>query len=181
VLRKGALLNSGHYVDLLEMKLSDVRLRDIVPPLSKICRYGGQCSQFYSVAQHSVVLSLVVPTHLAQCALIHDFTEAYMGDVPRPIKHLVPAFTEFEEKLGHIIFQRLGVDYDLMQELAYYDSSICLDEMQVLMPEEDQNLYAKGYKPLGAPINPQLPSIAEGMLWARFTELFGEGMLHAAR
>src|SRR5690606_24523800 len=78
-------VHSGKVVDLFNFRTEDVDLRDIARGLSNESRFGNQ-TVFYSVGQHSVILSKVVPDHLAAAALLHDAAEAYLGDVPVPLK-----------------------------------------------------------------------------------------------
>jgi uncharacterized protein len=176
-----SLLASGRFRDLNSMTSDDISLLDLVGPTSRICRYGGHCDPFFSVSQHSVLLSYAVPRHLAKAAVIHDLVEGYVMDTPRPYKHLVPALNDLEDKLGRMIFDRMGVDYELMKELRHYDISICVDEMAVLCTEVDPALIEGGYKALGVPIVPVIPQAAESFMWARLLDLFPTELINALR
>lgn len=81
----------------LEPRLEEVYLEDLAYGLANECRFGNQLKEFYSVAEHSVLLSYMVPKPLAKWALIHDTPEAYMSDIPKPIKTL-PEFEEYRVK-----------------------------------------------------------------------------------
>lgn len=99
-------LYSGNYLDLAEPDPEDVTLRDIARGLSNTCRFGGQCSEFYSVAEHAVLvadrLCVMGYGHEVQFAgLHHDDTEAFMGDVVRPLKQLVGGYPEMEARLAN--------------------------------------------------------------------------------
>lgn len=85
----------------------DIHIVDIAHALSRVCRYGGHCLDWYSVAQHSIMVSEIVPPRLALHALLHDAEEAYTGDMIRPIKHglreATPAFDEMADRLTFTI------------------------------------------------------------------------------
>lgn len=77
---------TGRYVDLNAPRAATIALEDIAVGLSNTCRYGGQVTKFYSVAEHAVRVSYLVPPELALPALHHDSHEAYMGDIISPMK-----------------------------------------------------------------------------------------------
>lgn len=77
---------TGKKIDLLEPSPDDICKEDIAHALSQICRFCGHCDEFYSVAQHSVLVKRIAPPEFAIEALLHDAHEAYLGDVTRPLK-----------------------------------------------------------------------------------------------
>lgn len=89
---------SGRTIDPLDLWVRDVDVRDIATALSNLCRYAGHTEQFYSVAEHSVLVAEVALGRLPReadhetrrlytfCALMHDAHEAYLGDVVGPLK-----------------------------------------------------------------------------------------------
>jgi hypothetical protein len=86
----------------------DIDIRDVAHALSNICRFSGHCPEFYSVAQHSVYVSQLVPLSSALWGLLHDASEAYLHDIARPVKHQ-PEFgiyRELEHKLMGAIIKR---------------------------------------------------------------------------
>lgn len=87
---------TGREISVEHVDAADINLIDIASGLSKVCRYSGQRPKFISVAEHSVYVSRHVPKRLAMHALFHDAAEAYMGDVPSPIKKLCQDFKDLE-------------------------------------------------------------------------------------
>jgi uncharacterized protein len=70
----------------LEPDAGEIDIRDIAHALALKCRYGGRCREFFSIAQHSVLVSRLVPLPDAKWGLLHDAGEAYLCDVPTPVK-----------------------------------------------------------------------------------------------
>ncbi len=88
---------------------NEVKIEDIASALSKMCRFGGHCPEFYSVAQHSVIVSHLVPKEHALAALLHDATEAYVQDMVRPLKRLLPEYQRVEEMVKQLIEKTFDV------------------------------------------------------------------------
>lgn len=109
-----------------------IMIDDIAHALSQQCRFGGHLPEYYSVAQHSVIISYIVPDHLKMAALLHDAAEAYVLDIPRPIKVNLPGYKEMEERILKLIFQKFDLDYALMQEIKAFDDSMLDMEWSVL-------------------------------------------------
>ena len=103
------LLASGHYFDLLDPAHSRFTLGDIAQGLANTCRFAGQCSRFYSVAEHSFHASFIVPDDLALAALMHDAAEAFIGDVTSPLKSLLPDYKRIERAIEAVIAERFGL------------------------------------------------------------------------
>ena len=97
------------WFDPLNPRVEDVNLNDIAHALSLTNRYGGHVSRPYSVAQHSVLCSMVAPEHLKLEALLHDAAEAYLGDMPKPVKDMLPDFKAAEARLEAVIRQKFGL------------------------------------------------------------------------
>lgn len=104
---------NGKYVDVFNPDIDTIDIIDIAHALSNTCRFGGHTYQFYSVAQHSAqVASLnMVPDELKLTALLHDATEAYMCDIPRPIKRNLQEYKKVEDKLMEYIAKKFNLVY----------------------------------------------------------------------
>lgn len=93
------LLLSGEYFDLAEPEACAFQVSDIAHALGNICRFTGHTQRFYSVAEHSVICSHMVPPEDAMAALMHDAAEAFIGDVSSPLKSLLPDYKAVEQRV----------------------------------------------------------------------------------
>lgn len=114
---------SGQLVDPMDLKVQDVRLDDIAWALSNICRYGGHCHRNYSVAEHTLVVASILPPRKKIFGLLHDASEAYLGDIPTPLKRRMPEFRAAEERAARTIAEAFGLDPDaFVTEIATGDT-----------------------------------------------------------
>lgn len=105
---------TGRFFDYANPQPEQINLRDIAHSLALTCRYGGHCSTFYSVAEHSVLVSRLLEGSSAQrfrvAALLHDAHEAYLGDLPTPLKNAIgPAYRSMVNKADAAIAAAVGV------------------------------------------------------------------------
>ena len=117
----------------LDPRPEDVHLEDIAHALSNLCRFSGHCKRFMSVAEHSVNVSRVVPPEHALQALLHDATEAYLVDVPGPIKPMLAGYAEIEAAVWLAIAERFGVPSALHQSVKDADTAVLLTEKGQLL------------------------------------------------
>lgn len=102
---------TGEIMDILLPSPASIHVEDIAKGLSKICRFGGQISKFYSVAQHSILVTQLAPAELQPYALMHDATEAYIGDIIKPLKVILgDVYARIEERFHSAICERFGFD-----------------------------------------------------------------------
>lgn len=102
---------SGIYMNVFEPTIDMICIEDISHSLSMQCRFGGHLPKFYSVAQHSVNCCNYVPEDFKLEALLHDAAEAYLIDLPSPIKHRIPEYKKMEDNIMKLIAQRFGLEY----------------------------------------------------------------------
>lgn len=126
-------LRSGAWFDLLDPASSDFTIDDIAHGLAHTCRYAGQADGFYSVAEHSIFVSEVASGH-EYAALLHDAAEAFIGDVTRPLKQLLPEYKRLEKSIEEAIFARFGVDR-VHPDVKKADLEVLAAEQAQLMPE----------------------------------------------
>jgi hypothetical protein len=112
----------------------DVDIGDIAHALSNLCRWAGHSPRFYSVAEHSVLVSTQVPRQHALAALLHDATEAYLVDLPRPIKKSLPEYIKLELLNWRVITERFKLDDKLPDCVHYADDSVLLAEKAAFFP-----------------------------------------------
>lgn len=111
----------------------DIEIEDIALALSNVCRFNGHCHKFYSVAEHSVHCSEVVPPEFAFAALMHDATEAYVGDMISPIKKYDPVFEELEAGVWLAICEKYSLSVDLPSIVKWADSAVLKAEARDLL------------------------------------------------
>jgi hypothetical protein len=112
----------------------EVKIIDIAHALSMLCRYTGHVKKFYSVAEHSVLVSMVVPEELALVGLLHDATEAYINDLSRPLKKSLPEYKRLEERNWAAISTRFGLPFRLPSAVHDADTAVLKAEAAILMP-----------------------------------------------
>lgn len=95
--------------NFLQPDVNDISIRDIAHALSNICRFTGHVGEFYSVAQHSVLVSYLVNPVYAREALMHDASEAYLGDVHSPLKRELPEYQKIEAECMRAIEKKFGL------------------------------------------------------------------------
>jgi len=106
----------------------EIFIDDIAHALSMLCRFGGHCLRFYSVAEHCVLMARSVTPKNRLWALLHDASEAYLVDVPRPIKPFLDGYVEAESLLMRAVCDRFGLPHEMPAEVKAADNAILFDE-----------------------------------------------------
>lgn len=172
-------LFGGGYFDFIEPERSDIRIMDIARGLSNTCRFGGQASAgdgFYSVAQHSVLVSMLVEPEHAFAALMHDAAEAYVGDMVGPLKQLCPDFKVIEKRVEAAIFARFGISLPLHPAIKHADLRALRTEQRDLTSGAGDSWNGlDDFQPADEPIRAAAPEEACHLFLRRFYELRPDG------
>ncbi|MGE0450874.1 MAG: phosphohydrolase [Vicinamibacterales bacterium] len=125
---------SGQPFFPLEPRVEDVRIGDIAHALAQLCRFAGQCRAFYSVAQHSVLVSRFCPPEHALWGLLHDASEAYLCDITSPVKGApaLEGYRAIERGVQAAIATRFGLPIE--------EPAAVKDADQVLLRTEQRDL-----------------------------------------
>lgn len=154
-----------------------IDIRDIAHSLSLQCRFMGHVETFYSVAEHSVAVSCIVDTENALAALLHDAAEAYLSDIPRPIKKLLPQYMELEEQVSQAIYSKffLNVSHESWSDIKDADNTQLKTEAKYLLSSQGKDWIGdyptKGRK--GKVPNCLAPIHAEALFLRSFEEITG--------
>jgi 5'-deoxynucleotidase YfbR-like HD superfamily hydrolase len=169
------LTASGRYVDLIKPKVEMVTPFDIAVGLSNTCRFGGHTSAFYSVAQHCVLVSQLVPPHLALQGLLHDAAEAYIGDVVSPLKQHLPEFKVIEHRLEAVIARAFGLRFPWAPQIKTADlRALRFEREQLMHPAGGQFSRLEEYEPVPGTLTPLPPHEAAKEWLYRFAQLRGK-------
>ena len=147
-------------------------IEDIAHSLSMQCRFNGHTKKFYSVAQHSVLVSLICECENALWGLMHDATEAYLCDLPRPIKR-IPEFKIYrdaEDNMMEKLASFYGLSLPIPEDVHIADKILLFTEKRDLMPPSDWG-WGKSIKVLDEKIIPLDPTAAEKLFLDRFNKL----------
>lgn len=161
----------------LDPRPAEVFIQDIAHHLAQKCRWAGATKWHYSVAQHSVYVSQLVNATWALEALLHDASEAYNGDLIRPLKYdpAFAAFTVVEERVERAIASRFGTEYPLPLAVKHADSAVGIAEAYQLiaLPYGEASVHFDATKAAPIEIERITPEEAEARFLARFWEIWG--------
>lgn len=164
---------SGKYFSILNPTVDMVDIDAIAHALSNLCRWGGHTHGFYSVAQHSVHVSNLVPPEHALAALLHDAAEAYVGDVIGPLKALIKDYAAIEDGIWKVIAEAFHVPYKMhpnIKDADLYALEIERYSLITMMPEDASKL-APRPKDMSSWWPPMSPDGAKEVFLYRFAQL----------
>lgn len=194
-LRRGSWIQSysGQKVWPIDPRADEVHYDDVCVGLARECRYGNHCREMYSVATHSVIVSIYVERlarergwseydaiEVAREGLLHDASEAYLRDIPRPLKHLraMSGYRRVERRWWPVICERFDLhptpaSLELVDEV---DKRVVMDEIEALMLDTDMEFRERniGVQPLGVEIPVLTWEQSANCFSRRFQEIFPE-------
>lgn len=139
----------------------EIEIEVIAHALSLQCRYAGHCLRFYSVAEHCVHLARFVNQPYKMWALLHDASEAYLVDVPRPLKPHLPGYYEAEERVMDAVIVAFNLPAKMPAEVKEADTRILVDERAQNMVQTDKPWVCDGLEPIGVKLQFWDPAKAE--------------------
>jgi hypothetical protein len=161
----------GHKINVFDPKPEEIDIYDIAHALACNSRFNGHLKHFVSVAEHSIACSRYCRPEHALAALLHDGAEAYLSDVPRPIKAFLPEYNKIDAKLSQVILDKFDIE-KIPQEVKILDRQMCLAEADDSGHDtkswgEDHSIYGHiDYKP-----KYWTPEVAEKKFLERYFEL----------
>jgi hypothetical protein len=174
------ITRTGRHFDILDPDPELINLTDIAAALSKLCRFGGHCMQFYSVAEHCVLTTRLIAENmqdredLLAWALLHDASEAFIVDIPRPVKRQLPEYQRLEEVIQRAIAERFNLPWPIPDEVYQADNDMLIMEMESYMLKD--SLHSLQHTPRytlidGLPSTPLDPMSAESLFLASASSL----------
>lgn len=182
----------GQVIDVLDLDVSKISMQSIARRLSKICRFGGEIEDFYSVAQHCVNVSHLGLT-LIECqdGLMHENGEAFMGDLATPIKYLteLSGYRTLEKQINKLLLMHFTGRSVFCDNLKSFDSAALMLEASAFHPvlygridasDSKFNYYFDNcnepddYLRLKVDLRPLPPKEAEKLFLDRYAELFND-------
>lgn len=170
--------STGLKFDILDPQPEMIEIADIAHALSLLCRFTGHTKYFYSVGQHSLHCSFLVPEEDMLWALMHDASEAYIGDMNRPLKHFSKAgeyYQEVEVKVQNAICQKFGLSLEEPKSVRIADNQMLYAEKAAVMPG-DPAIWTKDWDdgnrtPADITIRKTAPEFVEKFFLSRFEQL----------
>lgn len=167
-------LASGRPFWPLDPRAEDIDIFDIAASLSRTCRFGGHLRddiEWYSVAEHCVHVSYVVPEGLEMHGLLHDASEALgLADIVRPTKRGLPGYKHLEAASMRAVAVKFGLDHERFHDVKVADDAVLMAEhAQLLAPSPSP--WSVKQPPASITCKCWAPHLARVKFLARFHEL----------
>lgn len=118
----------------MEPLSEEIHIEDIAHSLSMLCRFNGHCRSFYSVAEHSCHVADLCSDAAFLEGLLHDGSEAYLTDIPKPLKPFMPEYRIMEHKLQTQIYWKFDIEDLHEEEVKVHDLAMLFVEANELFP-----------------------------------------------
>ncbi len=153
-------------------RAEDIDIEDIAHALSMNCRFNGHVKYYYSVAQHSVIVSNICEKQFAFSGLMHDSSESYISDIARPLKRMSSFnfYNEMEENILEVIYKKYKIR-PINDHIKHVDSRLTLTEGRDLMPNVSYWPMIKKYDPYDFKIEPWSQKHSKQLFLERFNKL----------
>lgn len=182
IIRPDILTYGGKYFDFINPQNNEFHIKDIAHALSNVCRFAGHTREFYSVAQHSVLVARYVMGRAApddiidfgRAAMLHDAAEAYLGDITRPLKQLLPDYKVIEARTEKALLSAFGIPSSPEQHKIVKHADLVLlatEQRDLMPPHSDEWQLIAGIEPLPEIINPWYPEKARMEFMKMWDEL----------
>jgi uncharacterized protein len=165
---------SGGVFHILDPQLDEIVITDIGHSLAMQCRFVGQTRKFYSVAEHSVLGSYLVPEEDALWFLLHDSSEAFLADISKPLKHFTgvgTAYLPVEAEIMKAICKKFHLPIEEPASVKAADNAMLFAEKEQLLPPMDWSPAWGNIKAADVRVRCWPPEIAEVEFLHRFYEL----------
>lgn len=171
---------TGEWITPLDPPHGNINIVDIAHSLAMTCRFSGHCRRFYSVAEHSIIVSEMAEQEskeLARWGLLHDASEAYLPDVARPIKSFFAGFKQWEESLLQAVADTFNLPWPMPGLIKAFDAFALRAEASLLMRDEEWQIndYVDSYT-VDLKRDPSIiganPYVARELFLKRFLDLF---------
>lgn len=176
--------SSGIFFNFLNPTEDMVVIEDIAYSLANQSRFNGHVP-FFSVGEHSVAVAARLPPHLQLAGLLHDASEAYLSDIPGPIKQHLPDYCAMEETVQGVIYAKFGISLSEAEryEIKQADKDATSTEAYHLLPSKGKDWSSVLFTPQ-VQFQPRLlpPPAAYKLFIHWYKELtmpLGEKLVHA--
>lgn len=164
---------NGDFFDFEKPEIHDFDIDVIAHSLSNLCRFTGHTIRHYSVAEHSVLVSRLVPPELAFDGLMHDAAEAYLGDVSSPLKAMLPEYKKIEKRVEAALAEFYGLRFPLPIEVKHADKQLYRQELSQVTNGQD-NLWFTDLPDANVLVAGMQAKDAKKAFLNRFKELYAQ-------
>jgi hypothetical protein len=169
------ITRTGRYFDFIDPQPEQIDEQDLAWGQAMTSRFGGQVApgvEFYSVAQHALIVSILVPPEYAFPALMHDSAEAYTGDMVGPLKQLCPDFKAVEKRVEAAIFAKYGIATPLDPCIKHADlRALRTEQRDLTAGSADSWNGLDGWAPIDGRLTGWPPAVAAAAWLERFYQL----------